>query len=913
MEEEEVLDKIFDAATSGKTKDLSKLIFASYSKDSSEDVLNKTKRDLQYPLKRKSETDVKEQLPKRPYVKTLTFRNVQNTMAPKRREKKQGGEFVQTVSLKSKTANKPVENVSFGNTSVFAQNSNVTMVIEELSAPKTANISSQNGSVKLFRGIVPAVKTHPTLSKTVVKPLIPVQMKQAFPVETVTPPQKVHGVPLKVSPSQHTKIDFSFLNQAVTQAIENCFKAHTECKIKLVLYCNEIPLESFAIFSYDPREPSHPGIERGEDKLTPVDLSNFEKLKKRVSQEKFECLLAEKRMDNSKKVTSGPKDNEYCIDSCHKSVTLLHAKKKMSNIDGKTEQSENIKENNSAETDPDAVKCPEKEESSKEQIEVIDTSNMNDTRKVDFPIKHFVHTSFNIDETRTEGFEMGDPITDKKLGTISTNPPKPSIICIKKTVAELNAENHIKHLKVDSGNVKNKVIDAFIDKSKKNPVVVLHTLKLDSTSSLNAESASGTYKDLTERKQEGEIDNDTKVETMGKADKTHSVQNVVDLSSVIKQESNVMDAENYRYNVVKEEIDVMEEENNISDTVTHENNIVEERNNMSDVAQEEAMESTGKLVIDESVYDPVNNCLVPEIKDSKKKTGKLNVEKAVAQLYECDICFKVFRLKRYVTRHKREVHCAYSYHVTDYPEDITKINPKVIKNRLRAKKEAANKSSKQSHTSNVEESKSENAFIKMLLNKPTEIHNEGKLDDGINDINDDFNEGKTKNRINDLYSLARKEKRGEEFEIYPVYVCEHCGKFYRGRKSLREHFFREHSTDPMQEPLYIFISTNDFSCPICFKTYADPYQLVSHSKEHTNDKEPKCVICGKCYSSVHVLKRHIDTIHRDIRPRPFKCKFCVYAASNRWHLREHLRIHTGKCSVYMFELCCIKMVLYVFL
>lgn len=143
----------------------------------------------------------------------------------------------------------------------------------------------------------------------------------------------------------------------------------------------------------------------------------------------------------------------------------------------------------------------------------------------------------------------------------------------------------------------------------------------------------------------------------------------------------------------------------------------------------------------------------------------------------------------------------------------------------------------------------------------------------------------------------------EEGLVEPVYVCEQCGKFYRARKSLKDHFLREHAKDIYDEPLYLYITGNKYQCPICFNNYHSGSELVSHTKKHTGELRSVCKLCGKVYSSVHVLRRHIDNIHADVRPRPFRCELCDYAASNKWHLKEHYRRHTGeqpfKCPICM--------------
>ena len=134
--------------------------------------------------------------------------------------------------------------------------------------------------------------------------------------------------------------------------------------------------------------------------------------------------------------------------------------------------------------------------------------------------------------------------------------------------------------------------------------------------------------------------------------------------------------------------------------------------------------------------------------------------------------------------------------------------------------------------------------------------------------------------------------------IEPVYVCEECGKFYRARKTLKDHYLREHAQSKEDEPLYLYITGNKYQCPICFNNFHSGSELVAHTKKHTGELQIPCKLCGKVYSSVHVLRRHIEHIHTELRPRPFQCELCDYAASNKWHLKEHYRRHTGGYSQY---------------
>ncbi|XP_052763385.1 transcription factor E4F1-like isoform X2 [Mya arenaria] len=304
----------------------------------------------------------------------------------------------------------------------------------------------------------------------------------------------------------------------------------------------------------------------------------------------------------------------------------------------------------------------------------------------------------------------------------------------------------------------------------------------------------------------------------------------------------------------------------------------------------------------------------------------------------CEFCNKTFRLRRYLNRHKIRVHRQVSdikklslnsptqsfetLHragkrsvkvrnfgpdfCADYSDDEIdklKIDETVVKQEAVDEVETEeDRLMRESSVDSFEENITE--YISTILNQNKECLEKSEYaDKGKRALFHKTIELKGEKAINILAETGALQKAepdcplgqpNKDGVIEPVYVCDQCGKFYRARKTLREHFFREHSKCKDDEPLYLYISGNKYQCPICFNHFHSGSELVSHTQKHTGELHSECRICGKVYSSVHVLRRHIENLHSETRPRPFKCQLCDYAAANKWHLKEHYRRHTGE-------------------
>ncbi|KAL4218218.1 Up in starvation [Mactra antiquata] len=317
--------------------------------------------------------------------------------------------------------------------------------------------------------------------------------------------------------------------------------------------------------------------------------------------------------------------------------------------------------------------------------------------------------------------------------------------------------------------------------------------------------------------------------------------------------------------------------------------------------------------------------------------GKLVINDTVATVgdngdedpaVDCDLCGKTFKCQRYLYRHKIRLHC------NSKRKPVPVLLSRVLGNHIENGSEQNVENQTLIH--NIPDTFS--VLSKEMLDgmenskeSDTADESEVKMGSAESDANLDNESFQTKPEISGRDKLAQLLRSGQlkgltADEIYdctidkskpmscdspvnekgliePVYVCEQCGKFYRARKTLKDHFFREHAKSKEDEPLYLYVSGNKYQCPICFKVYQSGSELVEHTKRHTGDLQSSCCLCGKVFTSVHVLRKHMETVHTDLKPRPFQCELCDYAATNKWHLKEHYRRHTGeqpyKCPICM--------------
>ncbi len=148
-------------------------------------------------------------------------------------------------------------------------------------------------------------------------------------------------------------------------------------------------------------------------------------------------------------------------------------------------------------------------------------------------------------------------------------------------------------------------------------------------------------------------------------------------------------------------------------------------------------------------------------------------------------------------------------------------------------------------------------------------------------------------------------------------LCEHCGKNFANKKTLRQHIKFMHGSSIKegikQEP-------PGLKCDMCDKMFRSKYHLISHRITHTNARPFACDECDKTYRTPSALRGHKKAVHAGIKDhvcdvcqmgfptpaqlrnhqtrhtgeRPHKCSYCKATFRHANSLRFHVRKHTGE-------------------
>ncbi|KAF7286016.1 hypothetical protein GWI33_008319 [Rhynchophorus ferrugineus] len=105
------------------------------------------------------------------------------------------------------------------------------------------------------------------------------------------------------------------------------------------------------------------------------------------------------------------------------------------------------------------------------------------------------------------------------------------------------------------------------------------------------------------------------------------------------------------------------------------------------------------------------------------------------------------------------------------------------------------------------------------------------------------------------------------------YICDLCGKEFRGQSGLKVHLMIHRGDKPHQ-------------CSLCQKKFYSRQYLTIHLRTHSGEKPFKCEVCGKGFAQTPPLKVHMRTHSGE---RPYKCDLCSLNLISRQLLNFHRR------------------------
>ncbi|KAM3958387.1 uncharacterized protein ACR2FA_007624 [Aphomia sociella] len=123
-------------------------------------------------------------------------------------------------------------------------------------------------------------------------------------------------------------------------------------------------------------------------------------------------------------------------------------------------------------------------------------------------------------------------------------------------------------------------------------------------------------------------------------------------------------------------------------------------------------------------------------------------------------------------------------------------------------------------------------------------------------------------------------------------TCEHCSEEIPNAREYWTHFRRVHPDKkyPIQK---------NYICDICGKGFRGNAFLVYHKRTHFEERLFACAQCPKSFHNRTNLQMHEKT-HSELRPYP--CSVCFKAFKSKGALDRHFRSHTG-VKPYECEVC----------
>lgn len=146
--------------------------------------------------------------------------------------------------------------------------------------------------------------------------------------------------------------------------------------------------------------------------------------------------------------------------------------------------------------------------------------------------------------------------------------------------------------------------------------------------------------------------------------------------------------------------------------------------------------------------------------------------------------------------------------------------------------------------------------------------------------------------------------------------CTLCGEIFSQEQSIRAHISKAHAKE-----------LTEHTCRLCGKHCKDERTLLKHAWDHSKEKNHSCLKCGKTFYNKARLKRHMQShrnksvacnvcgknfpdgrtlmnhrhSHTNVSGRQFECLECGKTFGSRSSQQIHMRIHTGKRVIDMFD------------
>ncbi|XP_063895071.1 zinc finger protein 44 isoform X1 [Helicoverpa armigera] len=135
----------------------------------------------------------------------------------------------------------------------------------------------------------------------------------------------------------------------------------------------------------------------------------------------------------------------------------------------------------------------------------------------------------------------------------------------------------------------------------------------------------------------------------------------------------------------------------------------------------------------------------------------------------------------------------------------------------------------------------------------------------------------------DYWTHFRRAHPDKKYPIQKNYICDICGKGFRGNAFLVYHkrtHFEERAYKCSQCDKAFYNRTNlqvhekshsdsrPYSCSVCFKAFKSKGALDRHFRCHSGLKPYECEVCGRAFSQSNSRKVHVRTVHLK-QPAPY--------------------------------------------